>query len=170
MKTKNRFLHSVLNHAIIFGFVLQIDPELTDLKWEGLSWSRVTSELQRTHECQGLVCKILSGNDQVLWCFTRESHRLYAAWGILRITLCHIPELNQCLKLDVLSLCQRLVCLLYHWVVTVTMIIGAWTLYCGSSHTWCTKIVRKYTIILESSTWIYLTGVKYISRPVNDCF
>lgn len=48
------------------------------------------------------------------------------------------------------------------------MIIGAWTLHCDSSNTWCTKIVHNYIIILESSTWIYLTGVKYISRPVQD--
>lgn len=67
MKTKNRFLHSILNHAITVDFVLQTDHDLTDLKWEGLSWSMVTSELLRIHACQGLVCEVLSGDDQVLY-------------------------------------------------------------------------------------------------------
>lgn len=65
-KTKNRCLNFILSHAITVAFVFQTDSDLTDLKWEGLSWSKVTSELLRIHECQGLVCKVLPGDDQVL--------------------------------------------------------------------------------------------------------
>lgn len=45
MKTKNRNLHPILNHAMTVGFVSQANPDLTDFKGVGLSWSLETSEL-----------------------------------------------------------------------------------------------------------------------------
>lgn len=41
MKTESKVLHTILSHAITLDYILQIDPDLTDLKWQGLSWSMV---------------------------------------------------------------------------------------------------------------------------------
>lgn len=36
MKTNNsRFIYNLLNHEITFDYILQTDPDLTDLKWQG---------------------------------------------------------------------------------------------------------------------------------------
>lgn len=37
MKTNNsRLTYNLLNHEITFDYILQTDPDLTDLKWQGL--------------------------------------------------------------------------------------------------------------------------------------